>query len=273
MCDILFISKLKVKQQSIYGFILYFSATFIMAAYLYYLYFSKQINNNYADDFLIAYFIELSLSIDNVFVFMMIFKHLNITSPARVLKIGIISAIIMRFFVIIVGAKVFLLFKWVFYIFGVFLILTGIKTFLNNPKTKNTQRAWYYKFFKKTKSNLFFENYKPTVNLLALILVEKADLLFALDSIPAIIAITQDTFIIFTANVLAIIGLRVIFNLLIILANKLKYLKYGIAFMLILIGIKLMCIPSNIHINKTLFFIALLFSIIIPILLPKILKK
>ncbi len=212
-------------------------------------------------DFFIAYLIELSLSIDNIFVFMMIFERMQTTHSMqrRILHIGIASAIIMRLIMILFGLNIVQQFHWVFYIFG-FLLILGAGKMLFTMKScvhERVRRSWYSKFFSddKTGVQLFFTKHStgkimPTVNLLTLILIEKADIVFAIDSIPAVMSITTDAFIIFSSNILAVAGLRSLFFVVSSFAQKFTYLRYGVVFILVFIGIKLALIPQAIIIPK-----------------------
>ena len=226
--------------------------------------------SHYSADFFIAYLIELSLSIDNVFVFIMIFDKLKIVGEMKrsILHIGIISAIIMRLIMILFGLHFVNKFQWLFYIFGSILIFGAIKMLI--PKRQENRIA-RNRFFSTAKKDRFFIKGKkgiiPTVNLLALILIEKADIVFAIDSIPAVMSVTRDAFIIFTSNVLAIAGLRSLFFLISHTAEKFTYLKYGIVLILLFIGIKLLLIPQEIIVPKELSLAVVSMGIIIPIML------
>jgi tellurite resistance protein TerC len=237
----------------------------------------------YHTDFFIAYLIELSLSIDNIFVFIMIFEKLKITTvmKRRILHIGIVSAIVMRLMIILFGLHIVNEFNWIFYIFGVILILGAGKMFISSitkTSAKKTTIHWYHKVFSKdnigiqsffiSKSNKMI----PTVNLLALILIEKADIVFAIDSIPAVISITRDAFIIFASNILAIAGLRSLFFLVSDSEEKFVYLRYGIMFILTFIGIKLLLIPQEIFIPKEISFSVIFITISISIIVSILMK-
>lgn len=216
-----------------------------------------------AAEFLTGYIVELSLSMDNVFVFIVIFSYFNVPAKYqhRVLFWGIIGAIVMRFIMITGGIYLFSAFDWLFYIFGAFLIFTGIKIAITKQETDEvrTDKNNFINFIKKfmpVSNTLDGHNFFTRVNgkLLAtplfvvLLLVEKTDLIFALDSIPAIIAITQDPFIVFTSNIFAILGLRSLYFLLSDLLDRFTYLKYGIAVVLIFIGCKMILAMRDFHI-------------------------
>lgn len=214
-------------------------------------------------EFLTGYIVELSLSMDNVFVFIMIFTYFKIPAKYqhRVLFWGIIGAVIMRFIMITGGIYMFEKFDWLFYIFGAFLIYTGFKIAITKHETdevrtdKNNFLNFVRKFMPVTESldgHNFFTKVKgrvlATPLFIVLLLIEKTDLIFALDSIPAIIAITNDPFIVFTSNIFAIMGLRSLYFLLSNLLDKFSCLKYGIAIVLIFIGFKMILAMRGFHI-------------------------
>jgi tellurite resistance protein TerC len=237
---------------SVYGTAFWFVFAVIFMIFL--IFISDNFVRNHSVDFFAAYIIELTLSIDNVFVFIMIFDRLKITTHKQhiILRIGIISAVIMRLLIILFAIELIQQFKWIFYVFGSILIFSALN--MLRKKSHIEKIPSYQKYFVKCKKDKFFTRQKgklvPTINLLALIMVEQADILFAVDSIPAIITVTQDTFIIFTSNVMAIAGLRALFFCLSHSANNYYYLKHGIIMILLFIGIKLLLIPSGIHIEK-----------------------
>jgi tellurite resistance protein TerC len=205
-------------------------------------------------EFLTGYVIEYSLSIDNIFVFVLVFSALKIPLiyQHRVLFWGILSALIMRAGMIFAGTALIAKFHWVIYVFGAFLIITGVKIFLNRNKEESLDDSAVLKLVKRfvpTSTTLdsahFFtvENGKrlATPLFLALVLVEISDVIFAVDSVPAIFAITSDPFIVFTSNIFAILGLRSLFFLLAGLVDKFRYLKVGLSVVLVFVGVK-MCI-------------------------------
>ncbi len=215
---------------------------------------SNAIANEKSLEFLTGYLIEKSLAVDNIFVFLLIFTYFAVP-PAfqkRVLMIGIIGAIVLRTIMILVGGWLLQEFHWVLYVFGAFLILTGIKMWwaagkepdLNdNPALKLLRRVMPVS--KGFDGERFFtlENGKKIATPLFMVicLVALTDVIFAVDSIPAIFAITSDPFIVLTSNVFAILGLRAMYFLLAAVANKFHLLNYGLAVILIFIGGK-MCL-------------------------------
>jgi len=204
-------------------------------------------------EFLTGYIIELSLSVDNLFVFLLIFSYFKVPAKFqhRVLFWGVMGALFMRLTMIFVGAALINKFHWIIYIFGGFLVYTGVKMFRDeeidiqpeqNPIVRLVARflpiTRHYeeeKFF--TKSN---GKRTGTLLLLVLMVVEVTDLVFAVDSIPAIFAITRDTFIVYTSNVFAILGLRSMYFLLAGVVEKFRYLRVGLAIVLTFIGIKML---------------------------------
>jgi len=207
----------------------------------------------FALEFVTGYIIELSLSVDNLFVFLLIFSYFKVDSKHqhKVLFWGILGAIIMRAIFILVGVSIIRKFHWVVYIFGAFLVYTGIKLGVGgetqvepekNPFLKGLRR-WFPMSDEYHGDRFVIRREGKTwvTPLLAVLLVvETTDLLFAVDSIPAILAITQDTFIVYTSNVFAILGLRSMYFTLSGLMSLFYYLKYGLAAILTFVGIKML---------------------------------
>ncbi len=205
-----------------------------------------------AVEFLTGYVIEKSLSIDNLFVFIMLFTYFNIDTKYqhKVLFWGIIGALIMRAIFIFAGVALINKFHWIIYIFGAFLIFTGVKMIFHNDEKiepdKNPLVRLFKKFFPVTETmhdDKFFVKINSqtfaTPLFVVLLIVEFTDLIFAVDSIPAILAITNDTFIIFTSNVFAILGLRALYFALAGITKYFYYLKYGLSAILVFVGIKM----------------------------------
>jgi tellurite resistance protein TerC len=205
-----------------------------------------------AKEFLTGYLIELSLSIDNLFVFLLIFKYFKVPKKYqhRVLFWGIFMALVMRMVMIFAGVGLVESFHWILYLFGAFLIYTGIKMFGEDEAFEPEESAIvglttkFIRISKHYDGEKFFvrQNGKlaGTLLLLVLIVINVADLVFAVDSIPAILGITTDRFIVYTSNIFAILGLRTFFFLLADLADRFHYLKYGLAFVLTFIGVKML---------------------------------
>lgn len=206
-------------------------------------------------EFLTGYLIEKSLAVDNIFVFLMIFTYFAVPPEfqKRVLMIGIVGAIVLRTIMILVGSWLIAEFHWVLYVFGAFLVITGIKMWWaagkepdleSNPALKLLRRV--LPVSKNFDGEKFFtiENGKKiaTPLLLVIALVGLTDVIFAVDSIPAIFAITSDPFIVLTSNVFAILGLRAMYFLLAAVAAKFHLLSYGLAVVLVFIGTKMLLI-------------------------------
>jgi tellurite resistance protein TerC len=203
--------------------------------------------------FLTGYLIELSLSVDNLFVFLLIFTFFKVPKKYqhRVLFWGIMGALVMRMIMIFAGAELVERFHWVIYIFGAFLVYTGLKMFQDTDDNFEPHESAivrlttkYVRISKHYDEDKFFvvkDGVRTgTLLLLVLITVEFTDLVFAVDSIPAIFGITTDRFIVYTSNIFAILGLRTFFFLLADLADRFHYLKYGLAFVLTFIGVKML---------------------------------
>ena len=212
-------------------------------------------------EFLTGYLIELSLSVDNLFVFLLIFSYFKVPArfQHRVLFWGVMGALVMRLTMIFVGAVLINRFHWIIYIFGAFLVYTGIKMFRQeeidiqpeqNPLIRAITR--FLPISRHYDEEKFFtrKNGKRTGTLLLLVLmvVEVTDLVFAVDSIPAIFAVTTNTFIVYTSNVFAILGLRSMYFLLAGVVDKFRYLRTGLAIVLTFIGLKMLVGAIGFHI-------------------------
>ncbi|MBL7968609.1 MAG: TerC family protein [Prolixibacteraceae bacterium] len=206
-------------------------------------------------EFLTGYLIEKSLSVDNLFVFIMLFSFFNVSPKYqhKVLFWGIIGALIMRAIFIFAGVAIISKFHWVIYIFGIFLVFTGIKMLFHKDDEvapdKNPLVRLFKKFFPVTDEmhgGKFFVKINAktfaTPLFVVLLIVEFTDLIFAVDSIPAILAISNDTFIIFTSNVFAILGLRALYFALAGITKYFHFLKYGLSAILVFVGIKMVIV-------------------------------
>ena len=215
---------------------------------------STELANQKSIEFLTGYLIEKSLAVDNIFVFLLIFTYFAVPSQyqKRVLMIGIIGAIVLRTLMILVGGWLLAEFHWILYVFGAFLILTGVKMWWaagqepsleDNPALKLLRRVLPVSQHHDGEKFWTVENGKKIATPLFMVicLVALTDVIFAVDSIPAIFAITQDPFIVLTSNVFAILGLRAMYFLLAAVANKFHLLNYGLAVILVFIGTK-MCL-------------------------------
>ena len=215
----------------------------------------REVANRKSLEFITGYLIEKSLAIDNVFVWLMLFSFFGIPLELqkRVLALGVLGAIVMRTVMIFAGAWLITQFHWVLYLFGAFLLVTGIKMWWfaeEKPDMSNNPLIRWLRGHMKIADELHGEKFfvrkdgvrYATPLLLALILVEISDLIFAVDSIPAIFAITADPFIVLTSNVFAILGLRAMYFLLADMADRFSLLKYGLAAVLVFIGVKMLLI-------------------------------
>lgn len=205
----------------------------------------------YAGQFLAGWLTEYSLSIDNLFVFVIIMARFSVPRKYQqeVLMVGIIIALVLRGIFILLGAQLIESFSWVFYIFGAFLLFTALKQAFGSEEESDEDSALVKWLRKRVRISEDFDGAKVrtivdgrkifTPMIIVFIAIGTTDLIFALDSIPAIFGITQSPFIVFTANVFALMGLRQLYFLLGGLLERLEYLKYGIAFILFFIGVKL----------------------------------
>ncbi len=215
----------------------------------------RELANQKSLEFITGYLIEKSLAVDNVFIWLMLFAFFGIPLELqkRVLVLGVLGAIVMRTVMIFAGAWLIAQFHWILYVFGVFLLVTGIKMWWfadEKPDLANNPLLKWLRGHMKITDELHGEKFfvwrdgvrYATPLFLALILVEISDLIFAVDSIPAIFAITGDPFIVLTSNVFAILGLRAMYFLLADMADRFSLLKYGLAAVLVFIGVKMVLI-------------------------------
>ena len=228
------------------------SAVWISLALLFCGFVYSQFGAFKAKEFLTGYLIELSLSIDNLFVFLLIFTYFKVPKKYqhRVLFWGIFMALVLRMVMIFAGVELVESFNWLLYIFGAFLIYTGVRMFGEESVFEPHESAIVRLTTKFIRISNHYEGEKffvtidgkrtGTLLLLVLIVINVADLVFAVDSIPAILGITTDRFIVYTSNIFAILGLRTFFFLLADLADRFHYLKYGLAFILTFIGVKML---------------------------------
>ncbi|QOD86625.1 TerC family protein [Weissella viridescens] len=205
-----------------------------------------------AVDFITAYLLEKSLSIDNLFIFILVFSYFKIAPKYqhRILFWGVFGALVMRVIFIFGGAALLHRFEWLMYIFGAFLVYTGIKMFFEKDGDQDLNDSGMIKLFRKflpIKEDVVEPHFLVKDNgkvyatqfLLALLFIEASDLLFAVDSIPAVLAVTQDTFIVVTSNIFAIMGLRSLYFALASILPMFRYIKYALAGILAFIGIKM----------------------------------
>lgn len=248
-----------VKEASLWA-IFWFSLAMLFNLFIYFQFGSKS-----ATEFFTGYILELSLSVDNLFVFVVIFNFFE-TEPKyqhRVLFWGILGAIVMRAIMIIVGTTLLAKFAWIEYLFGGFLIITAIKMLGDDDSSDNLEENVLVKFLHKyfpVTEDYHQEKFIVKVDgkkmitpmLIVLILIEASDLVFAVDSIPAVIGITKDPFIVYTSNIFAVLGLRNLYFLLSNFIEKFHLLKYGLAIILTFIGVKMLLPIFEIHISNLL---------------------
>ncbi len=213
-------------------------------------------------EFFTGYIIEKSLSVDNLFVFIMIFSYFRIRGEhqARILKWGIIGAVVLRALFIFTGIELLTAFHWMFYLFGALLLFTAWKMAFGggddevHPDKNLLVRLArkIFPFTKRVRGDWFFTRRKKILVasplFLTLVMVESSDVLFAIDSIPAIFAVTLDPFIVFTSNIFAILGLRALYFLLASVMGMFIYLKLGISFILAFVGVKMIATAVGFHI-------------------------
>jgi len=216
----------------------------------------------HALEYYTGYLIELSLSVDNLFVFILIFNYFGVPSEAqpKVLKWGILGAIVMRFIMILLGALLLTRFDWIIYLFGGILVLTGIRMLLQKDDRIEPERNPIVRLARRVlplttaydganftcRTSRGSRLFTPLV--LVLLVVEWSDLVFAIDSIPAIFAVTRDPFLVYSSNVFAILGLRALFFVLAGMMDKFVYLKPGVALILVFVGGK-MVLSAWLHIS------------------------
>jgi len=235
-------------------------------------------------DFLTGYLLEYSLSVDNIFVFLLIFSYFKVEAKYqhKVLFWGIIGAIVFRLTLIFVGTELMKKFEWIIYIFGIFLIISGIRMLFPSKEEGNIEKNPLVnilkkifpvtsdfvngKFFVKQSGKFFM-----TPLFIVLTILESTDIVFALDSIPAVLSITQDPFIVFTSNAFAILGLRSLYFAIAGFMDKFRYLKVGLSIILVYIGVK-MCISNTIHISTEITLLILFVILSLSVLLSIIIK-
>lgn len=226
-------------------------------------------------EFLTGYIVEKALSVDNIFVFIVIFSYFSVPADLhhRVLFWGVLGAIFMRAIFIVAGAALIAQFHWILYLFGVFLIYTAVKLATQKETKVHPERNPFIRFCRKffpitenyVGSKFFVHNEGKrfiTPLFLVLVMIESTDLAFATDSIPAIFAITQDTFIIYTSNIFAILGLRALYFVLANFMKKFRYLKIGLSVVLGFIGVKMLAEPFfEIPIHYSVFIIIAILTV------------
>lgn len=236
-------------------------------------------------EFLTAYLIEKSLSVDNLFVFILIFSSFCL-GPDRqtlVLKWGILGAIVMRVVLILFGVALLQAFSWVIYVFGVILLVTAVKMAFTDEQEMDVERHIVVRLARKflrvcgrNEGEKFFTKVdgRPAITTLfiCLLVVEFSDLVFAVDSIPAVLAVTPNAFIAITSNVFAILGLRALYFLLASVMGMFRFLKYGVAVILMFVGVKMLVVKwLHLPIGISLAFIcaALVVSVLLSVLVKE----
>ena len=216
----------------------------------------RETANRKALEFFTGYLIEQSLSVDNMFVFVMIFTYFAVPPELqrRVLLYGVLGAIVMRAGMILAGVWLVSEFAWILYVFGLFLVVTGIKMLVfaeHKPDLEKNPLLRWLRGHMRITPGFQGESFVVRINgllyatpmFLVLMMIEVSDLVFAVDSIPAIFAVTTDPFIVFTSNIFAIMGLRALYFLLADMADRFHLLKYGLALVLVFVGGKMLVAP------------------------------
>jgi tellurite resistance protein TerC len=239
-----------------------------------------------AMEFMGGYIIEQSLSLDNLFLFILIFTSFGIESKyqGRVLNYGIFGAIVLRLIFVVLGVTIVNKFHWMLYVFGLILIVSGIKMFVSDEESKDvkdskligivgriipvTKELHGEKFFIRINNILY-----ATPLFAIIVLIEGSDILFAIDSIPAIFSITRDPFIVYTSNIFAILGLRNMYFLLEKLHNSFRFVKYGVAAILTFTGVKLSVLFFHFEISLPISLLTIFSLLAISILASIFIKE
>lgn len=262
------------------------SAVWITLALLFNLFIFFEFGKTKALEFLTGYVIEYSLSVDNIFVFILIFSYFAVKDQYqhKVLFWGILGALIMRAIFIFAGVALINRFHWIVIIFGGFLVFTGIRMLFQKETDIDPEKNAIIRFFRKFLpvsqdfhgDKLFLRQNKrlyATPLFLVLIIIETSDLIFAVDSIPAILAISKDTFIVYTSNIFAILGLRSLYFALSGIMGYFRYLKVGLSFVLTFVGLKMLFAYFTFDIPIVLSLVIIISILLISILASVIIKK
>jgi tellurite resistance protein TerC len=236
-------------------------------------------------EFLTGYVIEYSLSVDNIFVFILIFSYFNVDSryQHKVLFWGILGALIMRGIFIFAGVALINRFHWIVIIFGAFLVFTGIKMLFQKEGPADPEKNPVIRFFRKFLpvtndyhgDRLFITSHKrlyATPLFLVLVIIESSDLIFAVDSIPAILAISKDTFIVYTSNIFAILGLRSLYFAIAGIMGYFRFLKTGLAFVLTFVGVKMLLAFVHVEIPIMISLLVIISILLVSVLASVIIK-
>jgi tellurite resistance protein TerC len=229
------------------------SVVWITLAIAFNIWFGYNYGSKLGIEFATGYLVELSLSVDNLFVMLLIFKSFRVPSQFqhRVLFWGILGAIVFRGVLIVVGVDLINKFHWILYVFGIVLIVSAIKFIFESDEKEDITDTWIVRTFKKVvpmtheiKSHSFFVIEdglrKATPLFLTLIVIEVTDIIFAVDSIPAVLAVTHDAFVAFASNILALLGLRAMYFVVADWVDRFRYLKPGLAAILAFVGVKML---------------------------------
>ncbi|MBK9226422.1 MAG: TerC family protein [Ignavibacteria bacterium] len=264
---------------------LIWSAVWIVLALAFNVFVYYDFGKQKAIEFLTGYILEKSLSVDNIFVFVLLFSYFKVPSEYqhKVLFWGVLGALILRAILIAVGALMIAKFHWIIYVFGAFLVFTGFRMAKQNDEDIHPEDNFLIRFFKKIipvtneyHDEKFFVKLDgkkfATPLFIVLLAIEFTDLVFAFDSIPAIFAVTSDPFIVYTSNIFAILGLRSLYFALVGVIHKFHFLKIGLSMILIFIGMKMLImdlykIPTTYSLG--VIAIVLAASVILSILKPK----
>jgi tellurite resistance protein TerC len=262
------------------------SAVWVTLALLFNLFVFFEFGKTQALEFLTAYVIEYSLSVDNIFVFILIFSYFAVKSQYqhKILFWGILGALIMRGLFIFAGVALINRFHWIVIIFGGFLVFTGIRMLFQKETEVDPEKNAIVRFFKKFlpvshtlyDDKLFIRQNNrlyATPLFLVLLIIESSDLIFAVDSIPAILAISKDTFIVYTSNILAILGLRSLYFAIAGMMGYFRYLKIGLAFVLSFVGLKMLAAYFHFEIPIVSSLVIIISILLISILASVLIKR
>jgi tellurite resistance protein TerC len=262
------------------------SAVWITLALLFDLFIYFEFGKIKAFEFLTGYVIEYSLSVDNIFVFILIFSYFAVNGQYqhKILFWGILGALIMRAVFIFAGIALINRFQWIVIIFGGFLVFTGLKMLFQKETEAEPEKNPVVRFFRKFLpvsdslhgDKLFIRQNKrlyATPLFLVLIIIESSDLIFAVDSIPAVLAISKTSFIVYTSNIFAILGLRSLYFAIAGIMGYFRYLKVGLAFVLTFVGMKMLLAYIHFEIPIILSLLIIIFILLVSILASVLIKK
>jgi tellurite resistance protein TerC len=265
---------------------LIWSGVWISLALVFNVFILVEFGKTKALEFLTGYVIEYSLSVDNIFVFILIFTYFSVKSQYqhKILFWGILGALIMRGIFIFAGVTLITRFHWIILIFGGFLVITGIKMLLQKEVAVDPEKNKLLKVFRKflpvTETlhgdRLFVRQNKKlfaTPLFMVLLVIESSDLIFAVDSIPAVLAISKETFIVYTSNIFAILGLRSLYFAMSGIMGYFRYLKVGLAFVLTFVGLKMLSSYFHFEIPIILSLAIIISILLISVLASVLIKK